>query len=151
MCSSDLVILDVSGAVSGSAPLGLTDTFSFAGVPAGTYALSVRATNATGSSVASTPVTLTFPTECSGPPQTVANLVAYNVGETLFLSWDNGADRPAPTAFRLDVTGAYVVSIPTTRKALNGVVPAGTYNFSVVATNACGTSAPAAVQTVTLP
>ena len=144
------VMLDVSGAVSGSAPLGLTDTVSFAGVPAGTYTLSVRATNATGSSTASTPVTLTFPSACSGPPQTVTNFVAYHVGDTLFLNWDNSASGPAPTTFLLNVTGAYVGSIPTTLKALNGVVRAGTYHFSVVATNACGTSAPAAVRTVTL-
>jgi hypothetical protein len=44
-----------------------------------------------------------------------------------------------------------VGSIPTPVKALSGAVPAGTYNFAVVATNACGVSAPTAVQTVTIP
>ena len=31
------IALDVTGAVSGSLPLGLVDTFAFAGVPPGTY------------------------------------------------------------------------------------------------------------------
>ena len=96
-------------------------------------------------------MTLTFPTACSGPPQSVTNFVAYHVGGTLFLNWDIGASGPAPTTFLLNVTGAYVGSIPTPLKALNGVVQAGTYNFTVVATNPCGASAPTAVQTVTLP
>ena len=145
------VILDVSGAVTGSAPLGPTDTFSFPGVPAGTYTLSVRAVNASGSSASSPPVTLTFPTACSGAPQPVANFLAYKTGGTLFLNWDPPASGTAPTSYLLNVTGSFVGSIPTSLRALSGAVPAGTYNFSVVATNACGASAPTAVQTVSLP
>ncbi len=145
------VTLDVAGPVSGSAPLGPTDTFSFAGVPAGTYTLSVRAVNASGSSASSTPVTLTFPTACSGAPQPVANFLAYKAGGSLFLNWEPPATGTAPTSYLLNVTGAYVGSIPTSLRALSGAVPAGTYHFSVVARNACGDSAPTAVQTVSLP
>ncbi len=145
------VILDVTGPVNGSAPLGLTDSFSFAGVPAGIYTLSVRAVNASGSSVASNPVTLTFPTACSGAPQPVANFVAYKNDGILWLNWDSPATGTAPTSYLLNVTGAFVGSIPTPLKALSGAVPAGTYNFSVVATNTCGSSAPTPVQSVTIP
>ncbi len=60
--------LDVSGAVSASLPLGATESVSFAGVPAGTYTLRVRSTNAGGDGPVSNPVTLTFPGACSGAP-----------------------------------------------------------------------------------
>jgi surface-anchored protein len=145
------VILDVSGALSGSAPLGLTDTFSVAGVPPGTYTLTVRATNASGTGVASNPVTLTFPAGCTGAPLPVSNFVAFNVGATLFLSWDTAASGPAPTGYALDVTGSFVGSVPTAMKALSGAVPPGTYNVAVTASNACGASAATPVQTVTIP
>ena len=145
------VILDVSEALSGSAPLGLTDTFAFAGVPPGTYTLTVRATNAAGSSVASNPVTLTFPVGCSGAPLPVTNYVAYNVGGTMFLNWDTAASGPAPTGYVLTVTGPFVGALPLPGKAVSGPVPAGTYNLSIAATNACGTSAPSPVKTVIMP
>ena len=144
------VILDVAGAVNGSAPLGPTDTFSF-GVPAGTYTLSDRAVNASGSSASSTPVTLTFPGACSGVPQPVTHFLAYKAGGSLFLNWDPPATGTAPTSYLLNVTGSYAGAIPTALRALSGAVPAGTYHFSVVARNACGDSAPTAVQTVGLP
>ena len=49
-----------------SIPLPVTETFSFAGVPPGTYTFSVRAINAAGTSGSSNPVTLTFPTTLLG-------------------------------------------------------------------------------------
>ena len=144
-------ILDVTGAVSASVPLGPTDTFSFAGVPAGTYTFAVRAGNAAGTSAASNPVTLTFPSACSGAPQIVANFLAYNTGSTLFLNWDPPASGAAPTSYVLSVSGAFVGAIPMSQRGLSSPVPPGTYNFSVVAVNACGTGASTAVQTVTVP
>ena len=145
------VILDVTGAVTGSAPVGPVETFGVAGVPPGTYTITARATNAAGSSAASNPVTLTFPAACSGAPQTVANFVAYKSGVTLFLAWDTAASGPAPTGYVINVTGAFVGAVPTGLRAISAPVPAGTYNFSVVATNACGSSSPTSVQTVTIP
>ena len=145
------VILDVSGAATGSAPVGPVETFGVAGVPPGTYTITARATNAAGRSAASNPVTLTFPAGCSGAAQTAANFVAYNAGATLFLAWDTAASGPAPTGYVLNVTGAFVGAVPTALRALSAPVPAGTYTFSVVATNACGSSAPTAVRTVTMP
>jgi len=146
-------ILEVTGSLSGSLPLGPTDTFAFAGVPAGTYTFTVRASNASGMSAPSTPVTLTFPGACSGAPQTVANFLTYKNGSTLFLNWDPPTSGVAPTGYVLTVTAppVFVGSIPTTQRALSGAVPPGTYHLSVVSTNPCGASAPTAVQTVTVP
>ncbi len=62
------LVLDVTGAFTGSLPIGNVDTFTFAGVPGGSYTFAVRALNAGGSSPASNAVTLAFPGLCSGPP-----------------------------------------------------------------------------------
>ena len=143
--------LDVTGALSGSLPLGLTDSFSFATVPAGTYTLRVRATNGAGSSGQSNPVTLTFPGPCSGAPVTPANFLAYKTGSVITVLWDPAVSGPAPTGFVLDVTGSFVGSFPTSARSLSGAVGPGTYNLRVSATNPCGTSTPTAVQSVVVP
>jgi hypothetical protein len=144
-------ILDVSGAINISLPLGPGNSFSFSGVPAGTYTLSLRARNAGGASASSNPITLTFPGPCSGAPGTPENFLAYKVGNVVFVVWDPAATGPAPTGFVLNVTGSFVGPIPTTGRALSSPVAPGTYNVSVVATNLCGSSAPTAVQSVTVP
>jgi hypothetical protein len=117
-------------------------------VPAGTYTLTVRATNLAGSSAASNPVTLTFPGPCSGPPPTPPDFLAYRIGNTIVVLWDIAPGGPAPTGYVLHVTGAIAGSFPTTGRAMRGVVGPGTYNLSVTAFNACGVSAPTPVQTV---
>lgn len=145
------LVLDVTGTLAASIPLGLTDNFSFVGVPAGTYTLSLRATNASGTSGPSTPITLTFPGPCSGPPLAPANFLAYKIGNTIFVVWDPAATGPAPTSYVLNVTGAFVGSIPTNARALNGTVGAGSYSLSVTAFNACGGSTTTGVQTISIP
>ena len=142
------VTLVVSGAVNGSASLGLVDTFTVAGVPPGTYTLSVVATNASGASAPSNAVTVTFPNPCTGVSQPPTNFVAYAEGRTLFVRWDLPANGPAPTAYVLNATGTYVASVSTPLKALSGPVPPGTYILSVAAANPCGQSLPTAAQTV---
>jgi hypothetical protein len=142
------IVLDVTGAAITSLNLGLTDSFSFAAVPGGTYTFTVRATNATGSSGASNPVTLTFPGPCSGPPNTPSNFVAYKEGTTIFVVWHPATSGPAPTGFALNVAGSFVGSFPTTTRSMSGAPGAGSFDLSVVATNACGASPPTAVQTV---
>jgi hypothetical protein len=145
------VQLDVAGALSGSLPLGLIDSFGFAGMPPGTYTFTVRAANAAGSSTTSNPVTLTFPSGCTGVPQPVANVAAFNLGSTLFLSWDLGAAGPAPTSYVLTIAGAYAGSLTTSLRALSGQVPPGTYRIDVTAANACGVSDRSAPHTVVVP
>lgn len=145
------ILLDVSGALSGTVPLGPTDTFSYPAMPPGTYTFAVRAANAAGTSAPSTPVTLTFPGGCSGAPNTPTQLAAGRSGSTLSIGWDLPAAGPAPTSYVLQVRGAIDLDAPLTQRLVSGGVPPGTYNLSVVAVNACGTSAPTPVQSVTVP
>ena len=145
------LVLDVTGAITTSVPLGLTDTFNFAGVPAGTYTLSLRAQNAAGSSPSSNAVTLTFPGLCSGPPDPPAGVAAYAVGRTVFVDWAPAATGLAPTSYVLNVTGSYVGAFPVTTRGLSGTVGPGSYTLSVAAVNTCGTSATSAPQTVVVP
>jgi uncharacterized protein (DUF1800 family) len=142
------VILDVTGPVTVSLPLGVTESFRFAGVPDGTYTFSVRATNAAGSSGSSNPVTLTFPTRCSGSPQTPINFFATVSGNTVTLNWQAAASGAAASRYEVNVTGSYTGRLPITARTLAGVVGPGTYNVSVRASNACGNSSFTAVQTV---
>ena len=88
--------------------------FSFAGVPAGTYTLSLRAQNAAGSSPSSNLVTLTFPGSAPVRPTTPADVVAYRVGRTVFVTWAPGPSAPAPTSYVLNVTGSFVGGFATT-------------------------------------
>jgi hypothetical protein len=145
------VVLDVTGSLAVSLPLGPAESFSFAGVPPGTYTMSLRAMNAAGFSPSSNAVTLTFPGACSGAPQVPANLVGYRIGNVAYATWDPPLAGPAPTAYTLNVTGSFVGSFVTPGRALSGVVGPGTYNVSVVATNACGASPASPVQVITVP
>lgn len=144
------LLLDVSGSLSGTIPLGLIDNLTFNGVPGGTYAFSLRAQNATGTSGSSNSVSLTFPGACTGAPSAPPNFLAYKIGNTLYLVWDPATSGPAPTTYVVNATGPVSGSFPTTARAINGVVPPGTYNLSITAQNACG-SATTPVQTITIP
>jgi hypothetical protein len=144
-------VLDVTGSLATSIPLGASEGFQFAGVPAGTYTLSVRATNAAGSSPPSNSVTLSFPGACSGAPLAPTNFLTNKVGSMIFVSWDLPASGPAPTDYVLVVTGAFNGEIPTLARALSGMVGPGIYNISVYARNSCGNGPATAVQTVTIP
>ncbi len=145
------LVLDVTGSLATSIPLGLSDSFSFAGVPPGTYTLRLRATNAGGASPASNPVTLTFPGACSGVPQAPANFLGYRVGSTVFVVWDSPTSGPAPSGYVLNVSGTFIGSFATTGRSMFGTVGSGSYSLSVVATNACGSSVASPLQVVTVP
>lgn len=145
------IVLHVSGMIVASLPLGPADHFSFAGVPSGTYALSVRAQNAAGSSPASNAVTLTFPGPCSGAPGPPADVIAYRVGRTVFVTWAPASLGAAPTGYVLQVTGSFVGGFATSGRGLSGTVGPGSYTFRVVAANPCGASAATPPQTVVVP
>ena len=145
------IVLDVTGAATLSIPLGLTDTFSFVGVPGGTYTFAVRAGNTAGFSAPSNSVTLTFPGPCSGAPLPPARFLAYAVGNTITVMWDPAASGPAPTQYVLEVSGAFGGTFATPARTLSGTVGPGIYHLRVSAVNPCGTSAPTGVQTVTIP
>jgi chitinase len=144
-------VLNVTGAGTASLPLGLAESFTFSPVPGGTYTLKVSAQNAAGTSAASNAVTLTFPGACSGAPLAPVNFLAHKVGGTIFVVWDPAASGPATTGYLLNVSGAFVGSFPTTSRTLSGTAGPGAYGLSVLATNACGSSPPTSVQTVSIP
>lgn len=135
-------VLDVTGSIMASIPLGLSDSFAFAAVPPGTYTLALRAQNAAGASVASNAVTLTFPGPCSGPPQTPASVRAYRVANTVFIDWAPAPAGPAPTGYVVNVSGSFVGAVATAGRALSGTVGFGSYTLTAAATNACGSSGP---------
>lgn len=145
------LLLDVSGTLAATLPLPPGDSFTFAGVPDGTYTLSLRASNAAGTSGPSNAITLTFPGPCSGVPEAPANFVVSSAGSVITASWDPAASGAAPTGFVLSVTGAFTGAFPTTLRSLSGAVGPGTYSLSVQATNACGTGAATPAQVVTIP
>jgi len=143
--------LGVGGAFYGGFYLNLADSFTFAGVPPGTYTLALWAQNAAGNSPMSNVVTLSFPGGCSGPPDTPTDVRSYRVGRTVFVAWAPGTAGAAPTSYVLNVTGSYVGGFATGGRALSGTVGPGSYTLSVIAVNPCGQSAPAAPQTVVVP
>ena len=145
------MILDVSGAATLSMPLSVTETFAFTGVPRGTYTLAVRAANAGGTSAPSTPVTLSFPGTCPGPPQPPINLSVSRTGSVVSARWDPPASGPAVSSYVLRVTGALDLTLPMSARAVSGTVAAGTYSLSVLAVNPCGSGAETPPQSVTVP
>lgn len=145
-------VLDVSGSVSASLPLGPGERFVASPVPAGTYTLRVRSVNGAGSSAASAPVTVTLPNGCTGAPQTPVSVLAYRVGATLELLWEAAATGAAAEGYVVDVSSAiFTGSLPMAARRLSAPVPAGSYTLRVAAANACGTSAFSAAQTVVVP
>jgi len=140
--------LRVTGAIDAYFPLGITESFAFAGVPPGTYEFRVGAANAGGGPNWSNPVTLTFPGPCSGTPDPPASLSAYAEGRTVFVDWTPPTFGVAPTSYVLYVTGSFVGAFPVTARGLSGTVGPGSYTVSVAAVNACGTSAGTPAQTV---
>ena len=146
------VVLDVSGSLNASLPLGLTDSFQFNGVPGGTYTLSVRAVNAAGTSPPSNAIILTFPSPtCSGAPLPPSEFLAYRLGNTIHVVWQPAATGSAPTSYVLIVTGSFNSTLGTPGRTLSGTVGPGSYTLSVAAANACGMSAATSVQTVVVP
>jgi len=145
------LILDVSGSLSASVPLGLSETATFPVVPAGNYTFSLRATNAWGTSGSSNAISLSVPSACSGPPLPPENFLAYTIGNTAYVVWDPAATGSASTGYVLYVNGGFTLTLPTNQRTLSGTVPPGIYDLSVSATNACGSSAPTPVQTVVIP
>lgn len=145
------VVLQVTGAVDATFPLGLAERFSFSGVPPGTYNLSVVATNAAGASAPSNQVTLTFPAACTGAPLAPRRFLTYRTGRTVFLVWEPAEAGPAPIDYVVHVA-EFGLSLPTGgARALSGTVGPGTYTLTVTARNTCGASAPTAAQAVVVP
>jgi len=145
------IALEVSGTLAGVIPLGAVDTFGAVGVPPGSYSLRVWAANAAGVGAPAAPVVVSVPGTCPGVPAPPADFLAYRLGRTISVVWDPPASGPAPTAYVLSVTGAFVGRLTTPQRSLSGLVGPGSYTLSVAGINACGTGAAAAAQTLVVP
>ncbi len=142
------VVLDVTGTISGSVPLSAGERVSIPGAPAGSYSIRVRAVNAAGTSAATAPVVVNIPSGCTAAPEPPTNFLAYVLGGIPHLVWDPPASGEAATAYVITVPG--IGAIPIGVRAISGGLPAGTYNISVQAVGACGTSTPVG-QTLIVP
>ncbi len=145
------IVVDVTGSLNLSVGLPVSETFSVSNVQAGTYTLSLRARNNLGASASSNSVTLTFPGPCSGVPATPSNFVVAKNGSLVTASWELPVGGPAPTSYRLIVSGTFTADLALTQRTISGAVGAGAYTLSVIATNACGSGPATAPQTVTIP
>jgi hypothetical protein len=126
-----------------------TSTFS-AAAPAGTYYVRILVFSASGASAASNEVTVVV--GGSGPcavPGAPTNLVVIPASATVSLRWGAPLTGGVPSGYSLLVgsasgaanLGTFAVGLTTTMTAPS---PIGSYFIRVVATNACGNSAPSA-------
>jgi hypothetical protein len=145
------IIADVTGSLNLSLGLPVSESFSIANVPAGTYTVSLRASNDQGPSGSSNSVTFTVPGACSGMPAVPSNLVVTRNGSLITASWQLPVSGPAPTSYLLNVSGAFTGQLATTGRTISGAVGSGTYTLNVSAVNACGTGPATPSQTITVP
>ena len=135
------------GAVLGTLPLGNVTSFA-AAAPNGVFALSLTATNASGTGPESAAVTVTLPS-LSPPPGAPTNLTATVLGSTATLTWTAPASGGPVGNYALvaGLTPGFAVPLGTlplpagsTSTVIPGIPP-GTYYVRVLAQNASGTSA----------
>ncbi len=146
------LLLEVEGSIVATLPLGVTEAFSFAGVPTGTHTFTVRAVNASGMSAPSNPVTLTFPgsTSCAAPPLPPSNVTATTSGNFASMTWQPPQGGATATSYVVNVTGSFTGQLPTASLGIAGTVAPGTYVVTVQAVNPCGVSAATAPVTITV-
>jgi uncharacterized protein (DUF1800 family) len=145
------IVMDVTGGATATLPLPYGESFYVAGIPNGTFTLRLRALNAAGASSQSGSVTVTAPTRNCGPPRVPANYFATRVGTAVVLSWDPPAGGTPATSYHITVSGSYTGVFPVAGSGFAANAPAGTYNLSVRAANACGAGPSTAFQTVVIP
>ncbi len=140
--------LAVSGAVSTTLDLPVSESFTYSGVPPGTYTFTVSALNGSTASAPSAPATVTFPGACTGAPAPPAAFSATTQGGTVYLDWLPAASGEAATGYVLLVSGAFTGSLPSAARTLAVPAPPGSYTIRVVSVGPCGTSEPTPPQTV---
>jgi hypothetical protein len=141
--------VEVSGAMNTTVPVGLTEQFTFTGVPSGTYTFRVRASNGAGRSAASNAVTLAFPGGCA-VPAAPEGLQTYVDGSVVTIRWNSPTTGAAATKYVLTVSGPVSLVLPVSGRSLSSPAPPGTYTFTVAAQNACGTGPQSPAQSVTV-
>ena len=149
--ATELVRLNVTGAITTSLMMPVGEAFTYTGVPPGTYSFAVQGYNEGGGfGGGSNTVTLTFPGACAGAPDPPAGLLITTAGRTITASWNQPPAGTAVTQYTILVSGAFNGAIPLPARTISGAVGPGSYTISVTASNPCGTSAPTAAQTVTI-
>jgi hypothetical protein len=130
-------------------PLGTGGAAVFADVPAATYEVRLAAGNAVGISPPTDPLTITVPGACvlPGTPAWVSVGLERGVG---LLTWETAASGGAPTDYLVQVEGMGTFRTGGTRR-ISGPLPSGEYRIRVLAENACGVSAPSALQVLRVP
>lgn len=142
------VVLDVGGSLAAALPLPQVERLAFGGAPGGAFTLSLRATNAGGSSAATAPVAIVVPGTCGAAPGPPTELLGYVAGGTTFLLWDPPLSGGAVSSYLVSVPG--FGNLPLAQRSISGPLPRGTWPISVHAVGPCGMS-PAAATTVVVP
>jgi uncharacterized protein YkwD len=144
------------GPVLATLPMGVGTSFSVA-APNGTFVITATASNASGTSPESSPVTVTVPQAATQPPGAPGNLAATVSGTTANFTWTASANGGPVESYVLvagltPAFGAPIATLPLGPGASVSVqaVPPGTYFVRVLATNALGTSAPSNEISVTV-
>ncbi len=145
------LLLEVTGAVTMSMPLPLSEQFSVPSVYDGTYTLRLRAVNGAGMSDPSGAVTLRAPTTTCALPRVPLGYSAVRAGNAVVMAWDPPSGGTPATSYQILVSGSYNGTFPTTGRGFAAAAPPGTYTLSVRAVNACGAGPATAFQTVVIP
>ncbi len=141
----------VGGSAGATITLPVTESFTFSGVPAGTYTFAVTALNGGAPGGATSTVQLTFPGTCAGPPNPPTAFSLSTQGGRVYLNWLPPSSGAAVTHYVVQATGAFTGSFPLATRTFSAPVPPGSYSVSVASVGPCGTSAATAPQTVVVP
>lgn len=139
--------LSAGGPVLATVPMGAGTSFSVA-APNGTFVLTVRAANASGTGPESAAVTVTVP-QAATPPGPPSALAANVSGTTATFTWNPPSSGGAVGNYVLLAGLTPAFSVPYTSVPLGAAtsfavagVPVGTYYVRVLAQNTGGTSPP---------
>ena len=141
------------GEVLASIPIaGTAPTFAFQAPPGAFY---IRLRTVSGASTSRPSGEIRLYVGAYSGPTAPRSLTAYGNGSSVVLDWRNTFGGGEPAGIVVDVTqdGARVASIPMplTSTWRYDAVPAGTFGFTVRATNASGTSGSSNSVTLTFP
>ncbi len=145
------LIMDVTGTLTASVPMPLSEEFSVPNVYDGTFTLRLRAVNAAGVSAQTGSVSLTVPSTTCALPRVPMNYSAIRSGNAVIMAWDAPSGGTPATSYQILVSGTYSGTFPTPARGFAAAAPAGTYVLSVRAVNACGAGPATAYQTVVIP
>jgi chitinase len=115
--------------------------------PSTTYSFTVEATDAAGTSAASTPLSVkTSPSSCTAVPSAPTGLTASGAtGSTVNLAW-TAVSPPSGCTVSYSIS---TLTLSVASDTESGLAPSTTYTFTVVATDFAGTSAGTSVSVTT--